>query len=113
MTREAFELLVKESLDSLPEKFVNALDNLEIMVEDWSPPGTSLYGVYQGVAKTKRLNYSGVAPDIIVIYAGPLLMHFGGDLEVLKQQVRKTVLHEIGHHLGLSDEEIYKAQSKM
>lgn len=112
MTREEFEKIVQESIDSLPDEFIKALDNVEIMVKEWPTREQGLlYGLYQGVAKTRRGNYAAATPDMITIFAGPILMHFGHDPGALKNQIRKTVLHEIGHHLGLSDEEIYKAQS--
>ncbi|MBU1327121.1 metallopeptidase family protein [Patescibacteria group bacterium] len=123
MTRKDFEQLVADALDSLPQKFGKQVDNMEVVVEVWPTRedlqnvgvghGTTLYGLYRGVAKTRRANYSGVLPDIIVIYAGPILAHFGTDPAAVKAQVRKTVLHEIGHHLGLSEEEMHRAQDNI
>ena len=120
MTREEFEALVSEVLESMPEEFARKLDNVGVVVEAWPSQddlqsvgvgaGTILYGLYRGVAKTRRANYSGVLPDKIVIYAGPILAHFGGNPDAVKAQVRKTVLHEIGHHFGMSEQEIHRAQ---
>lgn len=122
MTREEFEELVAQALDSLPEEFSRQLDNVEVVVEAWPSredlqsigalPGTVLYGLYRGVAKTKRAHYSGVLPDKISIFAGPILAHFGSNPDAVKTQVRKTVLHEIGHHFGMSEKEIRRAQNK-
>lgn len=120
MTHEKFEALVSEVLESMPDEFARQLDNVGVVVEAWpsqddiqsvgAGAGTILYGLYRGVAKTKRANYSGVLPDKIVIYAGPILAHFGGNRGAVKAQVMETVLHEIGHHFGMSEQEIYRAQ---
>lgn len=120
VTREKFEALVSEVLERMPEEFARQLDNVEVVVEAWpsqddlqsvgAGAGVTLYGLYRGVAKTRRANYSGVLPDKIVIYAGPILVHFGSNPDAVKAQVRETVLHEIGHHFGMSEEEIHRAQ---
>ena len=119
MTLEEFEQLVREALDRLPAQFARAMDNVEVVVELWptmndlaaghTPPGSTLFGLYRGIPQTKRAGYNAVLPDKIVIFAGPLYARFGSDLTVLKREVRATVLHEIGHHFGMSDEEIRKA----
>ncbi len=123
MNREKFEKLVALALDGLPEEFAKQLDNVEVVVEDWpSPddlqsvnadPNVTLFGLYRGVAKTKRGNYAGVLPDKISIFMGPITTLTGGNPDLIKAQVRKTVLHEIGHHLGMTDEAIYRAQGEI
>ena len=120
MTRVEFEQLIVDALDSLPAEFAKQLDNVEVVAQLWPTredlaaghvaPGMALFGLYQGVAKTNRGNYMSVAPDIIKIFAGPMLSMYGDDKEVIRKQVRKTVLHEIGHHFGMSEEEIRSAQ---
>lgn len=123
MNREEFEQLVTAALDGLPEKFAKELDNVEVVVEDWpSPddlqsvnadPNVTLFGLYRGVAKTKRDNYAGVLPDKISIFMGPIITLTDGNPDLIKAQVKKTVLHEIGHHLGMDDEAIRRAQRKI
>lgn len=118
--REEFETLVSEVLKCMPVEFALQLDNVEVVVEAWpsqddlqsvgAGAGVTLYGLYRGVAKTRRANYSGVLPDKIVIYFGPILARFGDNPDAVKAQVRKTVLHEIGHHFGMSEQEIRRAQ---
>lgn len=113
-------MLVFQMLERMPEKFARQLDNVEVVVEAWPSQddlqsvgaggGVILYGLYRGLAKTRRVNYSGVLPDKVVIYAGPILAQFGGNPDAVKAQVRKTVLHEIGHHFGMSEQEIRHAQ---
>lgn len=122
MTRNEFEELVKEALDSLPEEFAKKLDNVEVVVGEWPTreqllagrvkPGMTLFGLYQGIPQTQRSQYFEVLPDKITIFAGPILMLLGNNLEAVKDQVRKTVMHEIGHHFGMSDAQIHQAQEK-
>src|SRR5437868_113739 len=119
MTREEFESLVAEAMDSLPEEFSKRLDNVGVVVEEWPTledlqtagvgPGMTLFGLYRGIPLTKRLNYNVVLPDTISIFAGPILAA-GDSREGVKAQVKKTVLHEIGHYFGMSEEEIQHAQ---
>lgn len=119
MKREEFEHLVEEALSSLPEEFLNALENIEVVVEDWpsredlvqaglDPHGRgSLLGLYHGVPLTERsVWYAGVEPDLITLYQRPIEMVAGGDPEAVRAQVRTTVLHEVGHYFGIDDERL-------
>lgn len=119
ITQEQFESIVAEVLETIPDTFRKELDNVAITVELWpsiedlksirSHPGTLLFGLYRGVPKTKRgLYYSAVLPDKITIFAGPILS-ISQSSEELKEQIRKTVIHEIGHYFGMSEEDIRKA----
>jgi predicted Zn-dependent protease with MMP-like domain len=70
-------------------------------------PGQRLLGLYQGVPLTRRGSYyGGVLPDKITIYRGPLPRLYGHDAELLGREVRRVVLHEIAHHVGISDERL-------
>ncbi|OGG24430.1 hypothetical protein A3A79_04575 [Candidatus Gottesmanbacteria bacterium RIFCSPLOWO2_01_FULL_43_11b] len=111
MTLREFEQLVAEALDSIPPEFRKLMDNVEVVVEVWpNPSNPHLFGLYHGVPQTKRTNYHSVLPDKISIFAGPIVMAYGDNPEVIKEQVRNTVLHEVGHHFGMSDEEIRRAE---
>jgi predicted Zn-dependent protease with MMP-like domain len=102
-----FEGLIQDAIDSLPDDLRGQMSNVEVVVEDEPPPGQPLLGLYQGVPLTRRgSNYSGVLPDKISIYRGPLERHFGNDRELFDRQVRRVVLHEIAHHFGISDERL-------
>lgn len=120
MTLEEFEGLVAEALDNLPEKFGKKLENVSVVVDIWPNrhhliagnvrPGMTLLGLYEGVPQTKRGTYMGVLPDKITIFAGPIVHTVGYEQESIRNQVKKTLLHEIGHHFGMSEAEIRKAQ---
>ncbi len=123
MTFEEFEEQVNKTIEELPEEFKKQLDNVDVLVEIWpteddlrsilAHPGVTLFGLYKGVPKTKRgSNYSAVLPDKITIYAGPILS-FSKSLEDAKDQIKKTVLHEIGHYFGMSEKAIRTAQKDL
>jgi predicted Zn-dependent protease with MMP-like domain len=105
--RERFEAWVRAALDELPPDIAALLDNVAVVVEDDPPPGSNLLGLYHGVPHTRRTSsYAGALPDLITIYRRPLERYYGGDPDVLRAQVRRTVLHEIAHHFGISDERL-------
>jgi len=106
VSTEEFEKIVQEAIKSLPEEFLSQLDNVEIVIEDIPPYNAPLLGLYRGVPKTGRYGYFAL-PDKITLYKQPLLQISQND-EDAKNNIRNTVLHEIGHHFGLSDEELYK-----
>jgi predicted Zn-dependent protease with MMP-like domain len=102
-----FEASVEAAVASLPDDLRKAMSNVEIVVEDEPPPGMPLLGLYQGIPLTRRTSgYSGVAPDKISIYRGPLERFYGRDPALLETQIRRVVLHEIAHHFGISDERL-------
>lgn len=119
ITRQQFEELVSGVINSLPEEFGSKLENVDVVVEDWPgiddlksvnvKPGMTLFGLYRGIPRTKRGNYNAVIPDKIVIFAGPIVTAHGQGYDSLKNQIRSTVLHEIGHHFGMSEEDIRNA----
>ncbi|MGI8420295.1 MAG: metallopeptidase family protein [Candidatus Levyibacteriota bacterium] len=105
MNEQEFEAIIRKTINALPPNFKEQLENVEITVED-EPPNPSLLGLYHGVPKTARNSYSTL-PDKITIYRLPLLQ-ISGTREEAENNIRKTVLHEIGHHFGLSDQELYR-----
>lgn len=117
MEEGRFRKLVEEAIDSLPEEFAKRLNNVSVVVEDNpSPellkslklaPWALLFGLYQGVPQTKRGFYFGVLPDKITIFKNPI-ERVARTEEEIKAQVRATVIHEIGHHFGLSEEDLRK-----
>jgi predicted Zn-dependent protease with MMP-like domain len=107
MDRDRFEALVVAALDEIPTKFRKLIDNVNVQVEEDSPPGTNLLGLYHGVPYTYRSpgSYGNLPPDVIVIYKRPIESISRTDEEI-KDQVRMTVLHEVGHYFGLSEAEL-------
>jgi predicted Zn-dependent protease with MMP-like domain len=120
ITRERFEELVQEALDSIPEELWNSIENLAVTVEDWPSrlqlgsarvqPGHTLLGLYEGVPLTGRSHFYGlVPPDKITIFRGPILRACPpGDEDAIRAQVRRTVLHEIAHHFGIDDDRLHE-----
>jgi predicted Zn-dependent protease with MMP-like domain len=103
----AFEQLVSDALDELPDDIRRLMTNVAVTVEDEPPPGQNLLGLYQGVPWGSRgPYYSGALPDKITIYRGPIERMSGGSAERLRAQVRRTVFHEIAHHFGISDQRL-------
>lgn len=104
MDRSEFEKTVDEVLESLPAWVVEKIDNLHVLVEE--DPPTSLgdvLGVYEGISLQERSgDYWGALPDRIVVFRRPHLDMGLTDGE-LREEIRKTVLHELGHHLGIDD----------
>lgn len=108
METEEFEKLVDEAVENLPEKFKKAIDNVNVVVEEWPSPqmakGRLLLGLYQGVPKTTWGRHQGLqVPDKISIYKGPIEYVCRGDVEQVKKMIVDTVQHEIAHHFGISD----------
>jgi predicted Zn-dependent protease with MMP-like domain len=103
----SFEQSVEDALDSLPPDLRDFMSNVAIVVEDEPPRGMPLLGLYQGLPLTKRGSwYTGVAPDKITIYRGPIERLYGPDPERLRREIRRVVLHEVAHHFGISDERL-------
>ena len=116
MERSAFERLVAEALASIPRRFKKAMQNVAIVVEDEpgaellremdiEPPDT-LLGLYQGTPLTERgWGYGNTLPDRVLIFQGPHERD-ADDEEDLVASIAETLIHEIGHYFGLSEEEI-------
>lgn len=106
LDRAEFERLVAEAMDAIPEPFASALDEVAVVVEEHAPPGMPpLYGLYTGVPLTEGMIVSGMLPARIAIYVHPLTDHHTDPADLV-EQVRITVLHELGHHLGFDEEQL-------
>lgn len=99
---EWFEDMVTVALDGLPDELLRVMSNIVVQVEhDTGPPG--LLGLYEGVPLTNRgLTYSMVAPDHITIYS-QAICEICETVDQVVDQVRRTVIHEVGHHFGIDD----------
>jgi len=120
--RRAFDALVADALAGIPSRFREALANLAITVEsepprallremDIEPPDT-LLGLYQGTPLTeRRWDYGNTLPDRILLFQGPL-ERASEDRDDLIVAIGETLIHEIGHYFGLSEEEIEDIEEK-
>lgn len=116
MTRQDFEQKVAEALGELPRRFRKAMSNIAIIVEDEpspalleemeiEPPDT-LFGLYHGTPLTERgWAHGNVLPDRILLFQGPHEREAEDD-DDLVASIAETLIHEIGHYFGLSEEEI-------
>jgi predicted Zn-dependent protease with MMP-like domain len=115
---DTFAGLVADALDSVPEEFLDRLENIEVLIEDWPSPEdleevgieprdrASLLGLYHGVPLTRRNSFYSALPDTITIYQKPIERAAGENEERVREQVRHTVIHEIAHFYGISDERL-------
>ena len=113
MNRAFFESVVSDTLDELPPEIRRQLDNLTIVVEDrptpdQDPRGDGLLGLYEGISLAERgIDYFGTLPDRISVFMeGHIALGLGRD--DLAAEIRTTVLHEIGHHLGFDERRLHE-----
>jgi predicted Zn-dependent protease with MMP-like domain len=104
---DRFEEMVGEALDGLPPELGRLMRNVAIVVEhDAGPPG--LLGLYRGVPLTERTSqYSGALPDQITIYHQAICSLCATEADVV-EEVRRTVIHEVGHHFGIDDDRLHE-----
>ena len=110
LTREEFENAVRDALDQIPADLAAEMDNVVVLVEDESPEGEpELLGLYEGVALTDRDGWwaAGSLPDRITIFRNPTLAICETREEVV-EEVRVTVVHEVGHHFGIEDDRLHE-----
>jgi len=122
ISKEKFEKLVIEALEGLPEKFKKKLNNVAIFVAD-RPTAEQLkklgrnrrdymlFGLFEGYAQARRLNFGPVLPDKITIFRKPICQ-FAKNEEEVRQKVISTVKHEIAHHFGLNEAGAARASKK-
>jgi predicted Zn-dependent protease with MMP-like domain len=121
MEIEKFEKLVEEGVKAIPQRFLEKLDNVAIVVEDEPSPdqmrkfrigkGSALFGLYEGIPRDKRANYSQVLPDKITIFKRPIEA-FARSEEEIRKIVSDTVWHEIAHHFGMDEDMVREAERK-
>ncbi len=116
LTPSEFERLVAEALNELPPYFQEKISNVEVLVKPWPsrrdlneagvPSGHTLLGLYSGIPLTERThNYGLVVPDTITLYQGPI-EEAADSPEEIPEIVRHTVVHELAHHFGISDDRL-------
>lgn len=110
LSEHDFGEAVDDALDSLPEEIARAIAeaNVVILVEEEPPPGQALLGLYVGIPLDRRSVFDGYAePDRILIFRGPL-QRTSPTRAHLVQQIRVTVLHELGHLFGMSESRLHE-----
>lgn len=109
MDPKRFEELVEQALKRLPRVFRQKLTNIAIIIEDAPPhepgPGTLLLGLFHGVPRTEKSTFAPTPPDRIFLYQKNIEAICRNDEEI-RQQVRDTLLHEVGHYFGMNEEEL-------
>lgn len=127
MPRHQFEQVVSDAMDDIPQDLLNRIENVAIVVEDeppadWQARGwdghehsaadghSELLGLYTGIPLTQRgdfYGFGGATPDTIQIFAGPLT-RVSRDPQDLKEQIHRTVIHEVGHYFGINDTRLHE-----
>ncbi len=111
--------MVKEAIETIPPEMKERLENVAFLVqknpsdlpEDWEEEG-SLLGLYHGISlKDRGASYGNVLPDRIVIYQRPI-EKISSNLEELKENIRQTVIHEVGHYFGFDEDELRKLEEE-
>ena len=122
LNREEFEEIVSEGIKAIPEKFLQKLKNVEIVIEDEPTPaqrkklnlhsGWTLFGLYEGVPQLERgAGYNTVLPDKITIFQNPIEAAANSEKDI-KEMVKNTVWHEIAHHFGMNEARVRQAEVK-
>ena len=122
MNRAKFDLLVADALRSIPRRFRDAMANIAIVVEEEPPgdlleemeiePPDTLLGLYTGTPLTERhWDYGNALPDRILLFQGPHERE-AEDEDDLVVAIGETLIHEIGHYFGLSEEEIEEIEER-
>jgi predicted Zn-dependent protease with MMP-like domain len=121
VSNRVFEEIVKEGIKAIPERFLEKLDNVDIVIEDeptlyqlkklGARKNSLIFGLYEGIPQTKRGNYGQVLPDKITIFKKPIEKIARSEKEI-QEIVKNTVWHEIAHHFGMDEKRVREAEVK-
>ena len=113
-----FDQAIERTIASLPDAYVDRLGSVAIVVEDEPTPAQlasvgarGLYGLYQGVPRTRWGADNAAVPSKITLFRGPLVRS-SRSMSSLAKAVEATLLHEIAHHFGISDDRIHELQRR-
>ena len=115
---DEMEAIARRVLDSLPEPFAESLRDVVLLIEDFADEETlaamdiedpfDLTGIYEGIPVTERsVEHSGTMPDRIRLFRRPILDEWADGDDTLEHLVAHVLVHEVGHHFGLSDEAMH------
>ena len=115
MTNREFVRLVRQAYREMPDHVIQALDNVDVVVEEWPGPDEedllgregTLFGLYSGVPLTDREGGDPMLPDRIAIYRQPILRSCSSRTEA-EHEIKVTLWHEIGHYLGMSEDDLHR-----
>jgi len=123
MTRDEFRVLVEEAIDTIPRKFARQVRNLAVVIEDEPSdelldemeiePPDSLLGLYQGTPLSERgWGYGNTLPDRVTLFQFPIEDECEGDQAEIIVAIGETLIHELGHYFGMSEEEIMDIEER-
>ena len=123
MTRDQFRRLVEEAIDTIPPKFSREVRNVAIVIEDAPSadlldemdmePGETILGLYQGVPLPERQwAHGNTLPDRITLYQRTIEEECDGDEDEIVVAIGETLIHELGHYFGLSEDEIMEIEER-
>lgn len=123
MTRERFRELVAEAIDTIPRRFAQEVKNLAIVVEDEPSaellaememgPEDVLFGLYQGTPlPERRWDYGNTLPDRITLFQAVIEDECEGDEDCIVGEIGDTLIHELGHYFGMSEDEIMEIEER-
>ena len=115
LSQREFDVLVQQAYRQLPANVQQTLDNVDISVEERPNPEdfdsqseeVTLFGLYTGVPLTERAGYEPALPDRIIVFRRPILENCATTEEVV-QEIRITLWHEVGHFLGLDEDDLHR-----
>ena len=118
------EALARATLDALPAPFADSLGEVVLLVEEFADDKTladmgiddpfELSGIYEGVPLTERsVDQSGTLPETIRLFRRPILDEWAGSDDTLEHLVAHVLIHEVGHHFGLSDEDMHALEDSV
>ena len=121
---DEMEAIARRALEALPEPFAGHLRDVVLLVEDFADEPTlaamgieepfDLTGIYEGIPITERsVEHTGTLPDRIRLFRRPILDEWAGGEDSLEHLVAHVLVHEVGHHFGLSDEDMHRLEEAM
>ncbi len=121
---EEIEAIARSTLERLPQPFADSLGDIVLLVHDFADEAIlqamgiddpfDLTGLYDGIPLTEQsVEQSGTLPERIFLYRRPILDEWAGSEETLEHLVTHVLIHEVGHHFGLSDEDIHALEESV
>ena len=121
---DEMEAIARRALQALPEPFAGHLRDVVLLVEEFADDATleamgiaepfDLTGIYEGIPITDRsVEHSGTLPDRIRLFRRPILDEWAGGEDSLEHLVAHVLVHEVGHHFGLSDEDMHALEESV